>query len=826
MPDPGPKLRTAVVVTALLLLATFGSLLPLAGAEDPPAFEWGPDIVLSESTEASDDATVALTPDGGMVVAWRERQVARYNVFFVVLDEDGDMVGERQELGSNLSASMDPTVAVDADGRLHFVWTAMEDQELWYARADHSGNIRLGPKRLTEAQGDSAEASIWMDGRDHLHIVWFDGRDGVTALYYMQLDRNGDKVVEDTSLVETRSEQESAVAMDSRGDLHVVWKALAPLGQIQWNTEVHYSKLSSTGEVLVEDRVIATSRGNIGFPDVAVDLSNWVHVVYPEGVGFRESVNYARLDSSGRIDSERVLVEGDLEGAGDVALAVDGNNRLHTVWSQGNVGSREIYYQALDDEGVPLGDPVQLTQADRDSRYPAIGLSMKGEPRVVWSDRRSGNDEIYLKVATLPVTGVDLAVYARDISFDPPTVTADVPFNVTVVVHNQGDTEVNMADFVVTVDGAEVYAGLIHNLRAGAVTENTFQVTLDEGDHRLSISVEPRSVEDLAPHNNAASVSVTAHPPGMLVADAGPDQMTVQGEVTYLDSSGTVYRGTGVLSHEWDFDDGSPAAYGEYVEHVFEETGWFTVTVKVSDGLVEDTDTCIVKVEERDEPPHAVIAPEGPLVGDRLNRVELSATSSTDDREIVTLTWDMGDGTVISGWHASHLYTGIGIYAITLTVEDNGGLIDINKTTVEVRNLVPVVDEFDVPTGAEEGQEVVCSISASDPDGEVQEVGWDFDDRDGITFEVKGREATHTYRAPGKYNVTCIVRDNDGGQTVVHTEIVVTGSGLGDEGDVYVYFGLVLLLVVILVAVLAIKNRTKPNMNEPSDEDDIKEAGA
>ncbi|NIP34462.1 MAG: PKD domain-containing protein [Thermoplasmata archaeon] len=475
---------------------------------------------------------------------------------------------------------------------------------------------------------------------------------------------------------------------------------------------------------------------------------------------------------------------------------------------------------------MPLGDPVQLTEAERDSRYPAIGLSLKGEPRVVWSDMRSGNGEIYLKVATLPVTGVDLAVYARDIAFDPPTVTADVPFNVTVVVHNQGDTEVNMADFVVTVDGTEVYAGLIHNLRAGAVTEHTFQVTLDEGDHRMSISVEPRSVEDLAPHNNAASVSVTAHPPGMLVADAGPDQMTVQGDVTYLDSSGTVYRGTGVLSYEWDFDDGSQSAYGEYVEHVFEETGWFTVTVKVSDGLVEDTDTCIVKVEERDEPPHAVITPEGPLVADRLTKVELSATSSTDDREIVTLTWDMGDGTVINGWHASHLYTGIGIFSITLTVEDTGGLIDINRTTVEVRNLVPVVDDLLVPTEVEESEKIDCSVSAYDPDGEVYEVGWDFDEGDGITFEVKGNDATHTYRGPGTYNVTCIVRDNDGGQTVTRTQVKVLASDDGIVGSDYYWLAVMIIIVFVVAAILMIKNRTKLDNKGSKDDDEDKEAGS
>jgi len=804
MSHPPASRWTAILMMAVLALSTVAAFVPTASSEEAPAFEWADDLVLSDSSEASDDATVALMPDGGMVVAWRERQVGRYNVFFVVLDENGEVVGQRHELGSNLSASMDPVVAVDSDGRIHFVWTAMEDQDLWYARADAAGDIVKGPMRLTNAQGDSAEASVWIDNRDHMHIVWFDGRDSVTYLYYMQLDRSGTKVVEDTQLVRTRTEQESAVAMDSRGDLHVVWNALAPVGQIQWNTEVHYTKVSSTGEVLVADRVIATSRGNIGYPDIAVDLSNFVHVVFPDGVGPREVVRYAKLDSSGRTITDAEVTGGsDALGAGDVALAVDGNNRLHLVWSQGLTGVSEVHYQALDDEGDPLGDPLSLTDAIGDSRYPAIGLSVKGEPRVAWSDWRSGNAEVYLKVANLPVQGVDLAVYSRDISFDPPTVTGGEPFDVTVVVNNQGDSRVDQAQFEIHVDGQPVFVGVIHNIAPGAEAENTLELTLDEGDHVVSVTVTPTGVDDLSPHNNLAQRLVTAYPPGLLLAHAGPDISTVVGEVTYLDASGTVYRGTGVMSYEWHFGDGSATGFGEYVQHVYDTEGRYTVSVRVSDGIVEDTDTCQVDVGERNDPPHAVIAPGGPVVGDRLGPVTLSATGSTDDDGIVNLTWDMGDGTVLSGWSVSHQYTEVGIYPVTLVVEDAGGLIDINRTTVSVENMVPEVEEVKGPQKVDVGERADFSVTATDADGTVSEHGWDFNADDGITFQVTGASVDHKFSKAGTYNVTCIVRDDDGGQTVVHLEVKVVDEG--SSGIPSVPMGaavLAMLVVTVLYLVL------------------------
>jgi PKD repeat protein len=818
-----PRGVKPLYVMTLFMLSLMVGFTSQSIAEEPPAFEWGTDLVLSDSQEASDDATVALMPDGGMVVAWRERQVGRFNVFFAVLDTEGRIVGQRHQLGENLSASMDPVVAVDSDGRLHFVWTAMEDQELWYARADGRGDITKGPERLTDAQGDSAEASVWMDNRDHLHIVWFDGRENLVYLYYMQLDRNGNKVVEDTQLVQTRTEQESAVAMDSRGDLHVVWNALAPAWQIQWNSEIHYTKISSSGELLVADRIIGTSRGNIGFPDIAVDLSNDVHVVWPDGVGPRETIKYAKLDSSGRTIEEREVVGGDVQGAGDVAMAVDGNNRLHLVWSRGLTGVSEVHYQALDEEGSPLGDPVQLTDAAGDSRFPAIGLSVKGEPRVAWSDWRSGNAEVYLKVASLPVQGVDVAVYSRDLIFDPPTITSGQEFTLSMIVHNQGDSQIGISSIEVMVDGVSEVTGHAYDVPAGASSNVSLRLTLDEGDHIISVVATPVGETDVAPHNNQAQRSVTAHPAGILVADAGPDLLTMAGQITYLDASGTIYRGTGVLSYEWDFGDSSPDGIGEYVQHVYETAGWYTVTLRASDGIVEDDDTCLVHVEMLDEPPKAVISPEGPVVGNRMASVLLSATESTDDHEIVNFTWDMGDGTTLHGWQVSHLYKELGIFPVTLTVTDSRGLIDVNRTTVEVRNLPPDILTVEGPEEVEELKKAEFSVSASDADGDIDRIAWDFDASDGITFEEEGAVVTFRFEDAGTYNVTCIVRDDDGGQSVVHLEVRVV---VHDTGPDLFWSFLIVLLVAVgigIIAMIALKNRTKPNNKDTNIDTEAKE---
>jgi PKD repeat protein len=801
------------MITTMGLLFAMAVMAPVVAAQgEPPPLEWSEDVLLSESTEISDDPNVALTPDGGMVIVWRERLVGRYSVFFALLNEEGHMIGERQQLGENLSASMDPAIAVDSRGRLHFVWTALEDQELWYARAAPNGRIENGPLRLTEAAGDSAEASVWMDRRDHLHIVWFDGRGGLAWLYYMQLDQDGDKVIEDTELVQTISEQESAIAMDSAGDLHIAWNSIAPPSQLQWNGELHYTKISSQGDVLVRDRLVATARGSIGFPDIAIDLRDHVHLVWPEGTGPREQINYAELDSSGRTHTGPIEISSTgMQAARDVAIAVDGNDRLHTVWAEGLTGAADLVYAMMARGGEVVEGPTMLTDAIGDSRDPEMGLSPRGEPRVVWSDRRSGNPEIYLKVATRPNEGVDLAVSSRDITFDPPTPVANEAAELRVEVHNHGDSRSPESMLQVLVDTSLLGQVNVKALDPGESVLLHTDVTFDEGEHSISVMVDPfNEIDETIESNNGASIAIRVYPAGTLEADAGPDLATTAGTVTYLDATDTVYLGTGVLSYEWDFGDGTDVGYGLYVEHVYQEEGTYQVTLRVSDGTIEDTDTARVEVAPRNDPPVAVIDQVGPLTADRINPLALSASGSTDDVGIDEFSWDMGDGTVITGVTVSHTYGSLGIYVIELTVTDGGGLIDVNKTTVDVNNLLPEVTLLEAPNSTKVGKGETFAVEVEDPDGTISEVGWDFDASDGISFQVRAEAVDWTFKKPGTYNVTCIVRDDDGGQTAFHISVDVKEDS-GSSSIPFLGSGwTILILVTYTLLAIALKTRAQP----------------
>ncbi|MEM8890154.1 MAG: PKD domain-containing protein, partial [Bacteroidota bacterium] len=72
-----------------------------------------------------------------------------------------------------------------------------------------------------------------------------------------------------------------------------------------------------------------------------------------------------------------------------------------------------------------------------------------------------------------------------------------------------------------------------------------------------------------------------------------------------------------------------------------------------------------------------------PSTGAAPLQVSVDAGSSSDpDGSIASYSWDFGDGTQATGQTASHTYTSVGIYTLSLTVTDNQGLSNSSTRTI------------------------------------------------------------------------------------------------------------------------------------------------
>ena len=160
-------------------------------------------------------------------------------------------------------------------------------------------------------------------------------------------------------------------------------------------------------------------------------------------------------------------------------------------------------------------------------------------------------------------------------------------------------------------------------------------------------------------------------------ADAGDDQTVGEGDEVTLDGGNSWDLNNDPLTFKWDFDDSNGSsdvdAKGKVVTTKYEDSGVYTVTLTVSDGDYEDTDTCRITVlpgSPDDLPPKAIIREPLPGVYNISQPVNFTGTGFDPEGDTLTGRWDFGDGKGSNFPETSHRYADEGAYHIRWTVTD------------------------------------------------------------------------------------------------------------------------------------------------------------
>lgn len=138
------------------------------------------------------------------------------------------------------------------------------------------------------------------------------------------------------------------------------------------------------------------------------------------------------------------------------------------------------------------------------------------------------------------------------------------------------------------------------------------------------------------------------------------------------------------LAFTWDFGDGERSENaGARVEHRYEQSGGYTVSVVAVDDRGAESEAAIIRITVKNalpEPQATAIPAHGPAP----LTVGLDASGSLDpDGAITRYEWDFGDGQRDVGVSVRHEYTEPGVYTVTLTVTDDDGATA--ETTLPIR---------------------------------------------------------------------------------------------------------------------------------------------
>ncbi|HDL85313.1 MAG TPA: PKD domain-containing protein [Candidatus Acetothermia bacterium] len=136
-----------------------------------------------------------------------------------------------------------------------------------------------------------------------------------------------------------------------------------------------------------------------------------------------------------------------------------------------------------------------------------------------------------------------------------------------------------------------------------------------------------------------------------------------------------------IKSYLWDFGDGA-SGQGAQVTHNYDKNGTYRVSLTVIDNHGASGASSLT-VQALNIPPTAKFSysPKSQLddhyIVGASEWITFDASASTDDQEIVSYSWNFGDGWKDEGQIVKHRFLWAGTYNIALTVTDNDG----GKTT-------------------------------------------------------------------------------------------------------------------------------------------------
>ncbi len=300
-------------------------------------------------------------------------------------------------------------------------------------------------------------------------------------------------------------------------------------------------------------------------------------------------------------------------------------------------------------------------------------------------------------------------------------------------------------------------------------------VYADEGVYTATLTV---SDGDGGVDTDSLQVTISNVAP---IADAGSDATIDEGGSVSFSGSASDPGAGDVLTFAWDFGDGVRAA-GATPTHTYVQDGRYTVVLTATDDSgAASNDQVIVTV--RNVAP--VVTPGGDVAGEEGATVALSsAASDVGVLDVLTTTWDFGDGSTGAGAAPQHAYAQDGVFTATVTVTDDAGASASADVTVTIANVAP-----DVPLPAEVvadvGTDIVVPLAPTDPspdDLAALEVAWQVRDAAGGVL-ASGAGTDVRWSADRKVTggrLVVTLRDDDV-ETVREAVVTANTPPLGDS---------------------------------------------
>lgn len=209
----------------------------------------------------SEHAAIVGDSEGNVHIVWEDNRDGNWEIYYTKLNSLGETLVDDVRITDNESYSREPAIAIDSRDNVHLVWYDGRDgsMEVYYAVLDINGERILDNIRLVSDVSDSYDPAIAVDSDDNIHIAWTDWMDGSASIMYSQLDEDGNILMTFNITTDEWHSYDASIVVDTDDAVHVMWydeRITSGFLSSSASSEISYVKLSSHGQRLMENTAL------------------------------------------------------------------------------------------------------------------------------------------------------------------------------------------------------------------------------------------------------------------------------------------------------------------------------------------------------------------------------------------------------------------------------------------------------------------------------------------------------------------------------------------------------------------------------------------
>jgi hypothetical protein len=306
---------------------------------------WSANKRLTWTAGRSTQAAIAVDPFGALHVVWQDDTPGNGDIYYKTSPDGGTNWSGSQRIAWTAAISQAPAIAVDFWGNLHVLWYDYTpgNYEIYYMTSTNGGASWSNNQRVTWTSGWSGLPAIAVDSAANLHMVWSDETPGSSEIYYKNSPDGGASWSAGQRLTwNSGISQAPVIAVDSSGVLHLAWWDNTP-----GNAEIYYKKSTTGGITWTANTRLTWSSADSQTPAIAVDSSGNLYLVWWDSAPGNAEIYYKKSTNGGASWSTNTRLTWSSGNSYSPVIALDYSGNLHVVWHDNTPGNYELFYRKL-----------------------------------------------------------------------------------------------------------------------------------------------------------------------------------------------------------------------------------------------------------------------------------------------------------------------------------------------------------------------------------------------------------------------------------------------------------------------------------------------